>query len=123
MGTNGEGLFRYDGKTFTNLTEKDGLDNHIIYALLQDKTGNIWVGTRTGLCRYNGKIFTPIAIMVSYANNFNYSNSSDNNQSSKNGVWTMMQDKSGTIWFGTDDGVYCYNGTNFTRFLDNTINQ
>ncbi len=31
----------------------------------------------------------------------------------------MMQDKSGTIWFGTDAGVFCYNGTHFTRFIDN----
>jgi ligand-binding sensor domain-containing protein len=31
----------------------------------------------------------------------------------------MMQDKNGTIWFGTDDGVYCYNGYNFSSFLNN----
>jgi ligand-binding sensor domain-containing protein len=31
----------------------------------------------------------------------------------------MLQDKSGKIWFGTGDGVYIYNGFNFTRFLAN----
>jgi ligand-binding sensor domain-containing protein len=37
----------------------------------------------------------------------------------ENTVWSMMQDKNGTIWFGTDDGVYCYDGKAFSRFLDN----
>src|SRR5438105_3453371 len=53
MGTNGEGLFRYDRNSFTQFTEKDGLDNLIIYSLLQDKTGHIWIGTKSGLCRYD----------------------------------------------------------------------
>jgi len=30
----------------------------------------------------------------------------------------MLQDKTGVIWFGTGDGVYCYDGKNFSRFLD-----
>jgi len=30
-----------------------------------------------------------------------------------------FQDKSGTLWFGTSEGVYCYAGKSFTRFLDN----
>src|SRR5438309_2206917 len=30
-----------------------------------------------------------------------------------------LRDKAGNLWFGTNDGVYCYNGTSFTRFLDN----
>jgi ligand-binding sensor domain-containing protein len=31
----------------------------------------------------------------------------------------MLQDSKGNIWFGTGDGVYCYDGKNFSRFLDN----
>jgi ligand-binding sensor domain-containing protein len=50
------GLSRYDGKSFTCF--KDGLINPWIWAILEDKTGNLWVGTReTGLYLFDGKIF------------------------------------------------------------------
>ena len=32
----------------------------------------------------------------------------------------MMQEKDGIIWLGTDDGVFCYDGTIFTDFVDRT---
>lgn len=52
----GGGLSRYDGKSFTCF--KDGLINPWIWGILEDKTGNIWVGTReTGLYLFDGKIF------------------------------------------------------------------
>lgn len=52
-----DGLRRYDGKKFTYFT--DGLINPWIWEVLQDKTENIWVGTReTGLYIFNGKTFT-----------------------------------------------------------------
>ena len=117
-------FYRYDGKTFTHFTTKDGLDNNIVYSILEDKAGNIWVGTKTGLNRYSPslgvgeKSFTQIPIIVNRGNN----------TSLLNGVWSMMQDKKGTIWFGTDEGVYCYNpstmigagGIHITRFLDDS---
>jgi len=36
-----------------------------------------------------------------------------------------MQDKSGKLWFGTTKGVYCFNGTSTSRFLEdnNVINK
>ena len=51
-------LYGYDGKSFTCFTTKDGLINQGIWAILEDKTGNLWVGTReTGLYLYDGKTF------------------------------------------------------------------
>ncbi|MBD2701637.1 response regulator [Spirosoma sp. BT702] len=46
------------------LTSKDGLPQGYIAAILQDRQGFIWMGTRDGLCRYDGqrfKIFQPSA--------------------------------------------------------------
>jgi ligand-binding sensor domain-containing protein len=52
------GICRYDGKSFTCFTKKDGLINHGVSLILEDKTGNLWVGTReTGLYLFDGKKF------------------------------------------------------------------
>src|SRR5436190_935938 len=34
-------------------------------------------------------------------------------------VHSGLQDKSGKIWFGTNNCVFCYNGNSFTHFLQN----
>ena len=57
-GDAGAGLSRYDGKSFTRFTTKDGLLNNSIWSIMEDKTGNLWVGTReTGLYLFDGKKF------------------------------------------------------------------
>lgn len=47
----GEGLskYNYDSKTFENFTAKDGLPNNVIYSILEDNDGRIWVSTNFGL--------------------------------------------------------------------------
>jgi ligand-binding sensor domain-containing protein len=58
-GTSGGGASRYDGKSFTHFTEKDGLNSGNVYAMLEDSAGNIWFGSvDAGACRYDGKTFT-----------------------------------------------------------------
>jgi ligand-binding sensor domain-containing protein len=118
FGTTGEGVYRYDGKLFTQFTKKDGLNSNCLYSILEDKEGNIWFGTENGVCLYNGQTITNMPFTMINSYNFYLNNSSNNNASIKNEVWGMLQDKSGKIWFGTTDGVYCYNGKTFSRFLD-----
>lgn len=119
FGTTGEGVYRYDGKLFTQFTVKNGLSNNTVWSIAEDKTGNIWFGTDNGACRYDGKNITSIPISLSQGDNLYRNNSSNNNPSAKYSVWSILQDKTGKLWFGTSDGMYCYNGTIFTRFLDN----
>jgi ligand-binding sensor domain-containing protein len=121
FGTSGEGVYRYNGKSFTQFTIKDGLNSNAVYSILQDSNGNIWFGTSEGLCRYNGKAFSTISLptnsnFMPAIGNYEYYNAT----SKRNTVWSMLQDRKGTIWFGTGDGVYCYDGKNFSRFLDNS---
>jgi streptogramin lyase len=53
------GLWKYDGKTFKNFTEKDGLGNNNIWSAVEDNAGNIWFGAmHTSLYRYDGNSFT-----------------------------------------------------------------
>ncbi len=113
FGTTGDGLFKYDpsaslrtgGKTFTQFTTSNGLNHNSVNHILEDKAGNIWIGTEAGLMLYDpsaavragGKTFTEIKIPFR-----------KNVPSQRNDVWSIMQDKSGKLWFATFDGVYNY---------------
>ncbi len=58
FGTIDAGAWRYDGKTLTNFTMKDGLTSNAICTIYKDKTGTLWFGTHTGgVCKFNGKSF------------------------------------------------------------------
>ena len=127
FGTMGEGVYRYDGKTFSQFTDTNGLCNNFVYAMIQDSSGNIWFGTAYGVCRYNGKKFEKIPIVVvNKEKGSSYTLPSGKfeinlygNPSMENIVWSIFQDKKGTFWFGTFNGVYCFDGVSFNRFLDN----
>ena len=41
-------LSRYDGKSFTKITE-----DKQVFGIIQDKSGNFWFGTANGVCRYD----------------------------------------------------------------------
>ena len=44
--------------SFTLFTKEDGLIHNSIWSILEDKSGNLWIGTReTGLSRFDGKTF------------------------------------------------------------------
>lgn len=119
FGTTGLGVYRYDGKVFTNFTEKDGLSSNHVYCIYQDKSGTIWFGTSIGACRYDGKTFTYIPVAANDSSNF-YPFTGKALAGSKTPVWSILQDKSGNFWFGTDKGVFRYNGIMFTHFLNDS---
>ena len=115
FGTTGEGVYRYDGKSFTQFTTKDGLNSNTVWSILEDTDGSIWIGTDAGLSRFDGTYFIRVPITVNFMPAINNANDG----SVQNSVWSMLQDKSGKIWFGTSSGVYTYNGKSFTHFLQN----
>lgn len=119
FGSVGEGLFKYDGKLFVHFGMEQGLISNSIYSILQDKAGNVWIGTNNELSRFDGHKFVSIPIDLRNNDPSYLKNSNNSSKPPENTVWSMMQDKNGTIWFGTDDGVYCFDGKVFTRFLDN----
>ena len=114
FGTTGEGVYRYDGKEFLQFTEKDGLSNNSIWSILEDKSGNIWFGTDNGVSRYDGKSISIIPLIINNSGGYGLSVI----RPGKNAVWSILQDKTGIIWFGTSEGLYWYDGNLFYRFLD-----
>jgi ligand-binding sensor domain-containing protein len=96
------GVFRYDGKSFTNLTiSKIGL--HRFWDVLEDSRGNIWFASLdSGVYYYNGKSFQHFTTREGLANN---------------AVMCIYEDKAGIIWFGTEGGgVSRYDGKSFRNF-------
>ena len=98
-----EGIIKFDGKNFTNYTNKNGLRRYRVFAALEDKFGNLWFGTiGAGVYFYDGKTFT----------NFT---TKDGLASDKIGC--IYEDKKGKIWIGTMGGINIYNGETFEKFI------
>lgn len=79
---------------FKNLNIEGGLSQNTVNAILQDRNGFIWFGTKDGLNRYDG-----ISIKV-----FKNTNGLENGF-----ITCLFEDKDGRIWIGTDVNVYIYN--------------
>jgi len=98
-----EGIIRYDGKSFTNLTSKVG--SHRIWDVLEDRRGNIWFATiDSGVYYYNGRSLQHYTTSEGLASN---------------SVFEIYEDKAGIIWFGTGGGASRYDGKSFRNFKMN----
>lgn len=55
VGTRGGGLNLFDRETnrWTAYTMEDGLPNNVIYGILEDGRGNLWLSTNKGISRFN----------------------------------------------------------------------
>ncbi len=51
VGTDGGGVNAYRDGRFRAYTKKDGLPNNVIYGILEDASGHLWMSTNGGLCR------------------------------------------------------------------------
>ena len=68
FGSNGNGVFIYDGKQLKRYTTKDGLiDNHI-REIQGDNFGNVFIGTPNGVSKYDGTRFTTLKPITSPSN-------------------------------------------------------
>ncbi|MEX2235117.1 MAG: two-component regulator propeller domain-containing protein [Cyclobacteriaceae bacterium] len=73
---------------------KDGLPDDGINSVMQDSHGFIWLGTFSGLCKYDGYKFT------TYRNDPASSNSLGNNV-----VRKVLEDNQGRLWIWHDQGI------------------
>ena len=55
FGSNGHGVYCYDGKSLVNYTTKDGLCNDSIRQIQEDQFGNIFFSTLGGINKFDGK--------------------------------------------------------------------
>ena len=117
FGTTSDGLYRYDGNSLVHYTQQDGLSDNKISSITQDNKGNIWLGTASGICIFNGQKFSHLNLPP-------YDTITDWLKQSypvvnPNEVQSIHQDKQGSFWFGTNGaGAYRYDGHTFTHLLD-----
>ena len=102
-----DGLWRYDGRTFTKVSQRG------VYAIIEDKKGNIWTtgevklyGNVWALSRYDAKSLynekPPVTEIMS--------------QSQPAMLLGLLEADDGSIWFGSGAGVYRYDGKTITDF-------
>lgn len=60
LGSWQDGLYRYDGKSIIHYTTKHGLPDNRVEEIKEDKRGNVFINTKAGLIKYDGKQFISI---------------------------------------------------------------
>ena len=114
--TSQEGVYRYDGQSFTNYNVDDGLCGSEVSAIIEDQEGFFWFATENGLCKYDGKNYETIAIPA-YPKKSKWLDKYYPmiNPRAVNHLW---QDKGGAFWVGTNcAGLYRYDGQKFESYL------
>lgn len=55
LGSRGGGLVKFDKNTcgFTSFTMDNGLPNNVVYGILEDDEGNLWMSTNWGISKFN----------------------------------------------------------------------
>jgi ligand-binding sensor domain-containing protein len=93
------GVFRYDGKSFANLTSKISSPRvSSFWDVLEDRKGNLWFASKdSGVYCDNGKSFQHFTIKDGLASNL---------------ALHIYEDKAGNIWFGASR----YDGKSFRKF-------
>jgi len=114
-GQDGDGIYRYNGTSFTNYTIEDGLNSNKIFSMIEDQNRNLWFGTADGLLRYNGESFKHVPIP--YSDTTGIYLEKIRHVINPNAVHSLLEDKKGNIWIGTGGaGAYRYDGEVFTSF-------
>jgi ligand-binding sensor domain-containing protein len=102
-----QGLWRYDGSTYTRVSEKGA------YGVIEDKYGNIWTtgadgpqgfGQAWSFSRYDQKSLYDEKPTVTEI------------KSQPGMLLGLLEDAKGNIWFGSGVGVYRYDGKTITDF-------
>ncbi len=106
IGTEGDGLFCYNEKMnkFTKYGVSQGLPNDVVYGILPDNKGNIWLSTNFGLSRLN--------LNTRQFKNFS---ESDGLQSNEFNYGAYLKCSNGDLLFGGANG--------FNRFNPNDIKE
>lgn len=86
---------------FNQYEKEDGLLDQDIQCMEQDHLGYLWIGSSSGLVRFNGSSFEEVEYL--------HDNESD-------AVFDLMLDNSNVLWIASKNGVTSYNGSGFKYY-------
>ncbi len=128
---------------FALYTGTEGLSNYLVSSLLEDKEGNIWIGTEggglnmwdgTGFRHYtseqglindvvhclledrDGNIWIGTKEGLSVWDKVGFTHYTIEEGLGSRPVWDLLEDRNGNIWIGTFYGVSVWDGFGFTRY-------
>jgi ligand-binding sensor domain-containing protein len=107
---------------FKHYTEKDGLSSNRVLSILEDNKGKIWLATANGITTYENGKFSIITIpgIPAITGSLNYYKSSSNVYPyNGNFINCILQDSKGNLWFGHQNGIYRFDGKNYSHFTEN----
>jgi ligand-binding sensor domain-containing protein len=107
LGSFGLGLFRFNpqNETFKRFTEKDGLPNNVVYGILEDDNGCLWLSSNKGISKFDPR-----------TGQFKKYTTRDGLQSLEFNGGADFQSKKGEMFFG---GVHGLNAFFPERVRDN----
>ena len=113
-----------------SFTAKDGLSDDFVLAILQDREGNIWVGTDNGLDRFRKTNLVPVGLPIKpiqpvwvagdagdvLGNGVRiHGGRADRDQAPPGVALSAYRDPSGVIWWLCDEAIYRYHAGSYTR--------
>lgn len=100
-------LFSQSAYRFQNYSINEGLSQSSVQCIIQDDNYALWIGTQDGLNRFDGKRFEVFTADDVKGLDGSY-------------VRSALKLKDGTLWFGTANGLTCYNPNTelFTTYQD-----
>lgn len=99
--TNGLNFLNIKSVKIVSYFIENGLIDNNISCLLYDSSNELWIGSQTGLIKFEN-------------NEFNYYNIYYDNNS--NLIRCMIEDSESNVWFGTHSGLYRYRDNSFSTF-------
>lgn len=101
IGTWGAGLAKYlpETNSFQYFTEEHGLPNNVVYGVLEDDNGNLWLSTNNGLCVFDKNLGQS-------RRNFR---KGDGLQGNEFNTRAYFKSPSGTMFFGGTNGLTFFN--------------
>src|SRR5258708_34269142 len=79
------------------ITQEDGLSDNQVLAVVKDKIGYLWIGTTSGLNRFDGHDFKIFR-----------SDLKNKNSLPSNAILTLSVDRNNIIWIGLANGMASY---------------
>ena len=104
----GEGLSRFDGYTFTNYGVEQGLPDPGVTDFIESRSGDYWVATANGLCRFNPKPpqGSPGSLLGQDASRRPMFEVFRPGTELNREITQVVEDREGTIWCATRGGLY-----------------